>query len=109
MVNDLNSIILEGVIIERMARSNEQNNVEFVELKIATCRKYIRDGKTIIDKADFFIKVQGRLAKKGSSYLPVGQSIRVVGRLANDSMKGPLIIAEHIELRGIQEHDSVWS
>ena len=101
MANDLNSLILKGVV------SGEPHLVEtsdVLNFTVETTRYYKnRAGEDVEEKSQFKVVVYGRMCK-----LPLkdGVGIRVVGRLKenkwNDSDGVPhsevQIVAEHIEI-----------
>ena len=102
MANDLNSLILEGVV------SGEPHLVktsDVLNFTVETTRYYKnRAGEDVEEKSQFKVVVYGRMCK-----LPLkdGVGIRVVGRLKqnkwNDSDGVPhsevQIVAEHIEIK----------
>lgn len=102
MANNLNTLILEGVV------SGEPHLVEtsdVLNFTVETTRYYKnRAGEDVEEKSQFKVVVYGRMCK-----LPLkdGVGIRVVGRLKqnkwNDSDGVPhsevQIVAEHIEIK----------
>ena len=102
MANDLNSLILEGVV------SGEPHLVktsDVLNFTVETTRYYKnRAREDVEEKAQFKVVVYGRMCKMP---LKEGSSVRVVGRLKQniwtdgDGMKHKevQIVAEHIEIR----------
>ena len=102
MANNLNSLILEGVV------SGEPHLVktsDVLNFTVETTRYYKnRAGEGVEEKSQFKVVVYGRMCK-----LPLkeGSSVRVVGRLKQniwtdgDGMKHKevQIVAEHIDIR----------
>lgn len=102
MANNLNSLILEGVVIGKPHLVETSDVLNFT---VETTRYYKnRAGEDVEEKSQFKVVVYGRMCK-----LPLkdGVGIRVVGRLKqnkwNDSEGVPhsevQIVAEHIEIR----------
>ena len=102
MANDLNSLILEGVV------SGEPHLVktsDVLNFTVETTRYYKnRAREDVEEKAQFKVVVYGRMCKMP---LKEGSSVRIVGRLKQniwtdgDGMKHKevQIVAEHIEIK----------
>lgn len=102
MANNLNSLILEGVVVGEPHLVKTSDVLNFT---VETTRYYKnRAGEDVEEKAQFKVVVYGRMCK-----LPLkeGSGVRVVGRLKqniwtdSDGMKHSevQIVAEHIEIR----------
>ena len=102
MANNLNSLILEGVVIGEPHLVETSDVLNFT---VETTRYYKnRAGEDVEEKSQFKVVVYGRMCK-----LPLkdGVGIRVVGRLKqnkwNDSDGVPhsevQVVAEHIEIK----------
>ena len=103
MANDLNSLILEGVVSGKPLL-NETSTTSVLNFTVETNHYYKnRAGEVVEGKSQFKVVVYGRMCK-----LPLkdGVGIRIVGRLKqiiwtdSDGMKHSevQIVAEHIEI-----------
>ena len=102
MANDLNSLILEGVV------SGEPHLVktsDVLNFTVETTRYYKnRAGEDVEEKSQFKVVVYGRMCKIP---LKEGSGVRVVGRLKQNkwtdsegaSHSEVQIVAEHIEIK----------
>ena len=101
MANDLNSLILEGVVIGEPHKSEASDVLNFT---VGSERHYKnRAGEDVEEKSQFKVVVYGRMCE-----LPLkdGVVIRVVGRLKQNkwtdsegaSHSEVQIVAEHIEI-----------
>ena len=108
MANNLNSLILEGVVKGEPHYSSEERKVLNFTIEVARYYK-TRDGNNITESSQFKVVVYGYRADLP---LKVGSCVRVVGRLREikwvervESIVGGVvhsevqIIAEHIEIR----------
>lgn len=102
MSNNLNSLILEGVVVGEPHKVKASQVLNFT---IGSERFYKNEaGEDVEEKSQFKVVVYGRMCK-----LPLkdGVGVRIVGRLKqnkwNDSDSVPhsevQIVAEHIEIR----------
>ena len=102
MANDLNSLILEGVVIGDPHLVETSDVLNFT---VETTRYYKnRAGEDVEEKSQFKVVVYGRMCE-----LPVkdGSGVRVVGRLKQNkwtdsegaSHSEVQIVAEHIEIK----------
>lgn len=97
MTNNLNSVIVEGII------SKVEKAEQAVYCTIYTNR-YFKDTSGEIHKevSYFYIEAYGRLASSCEKSLKNGTCIRVVGRLKSFQDK-VVIVAEHIEIKTLAE------
>ena len=104
MANDLNSLILEGVVSGKPLL-NETSTTSVLNFTVETTHYYKnRAGEDVEEKSQFKVVVYGRMCD-----LPVkeGSGVRIVGRLKqniwidSDGMKHSevQIVAEHIEIK----------
>lgn len=102
MANDLNSLILEGVVVGEPHLVKTSDVLNFT---VETTRYYKnRAGEDVEEKSQFKVIVYGRMCK-----LPLkeGSGVRIVGRLKQNkwtdsegaSHSEVQIVAEHIEIR----------
>ena len=102
MANNLNSLILEGVVV---GETHLVKTSDVLNFTVETTRYYKnRAREDVEEKAQFKVVVFGRMCK-----LPLkeGSGVRIVGRLKqniwtdSDGMKHSevQIVAEHIEIR----------
>jgi single-strand DNA-binding protein len=105
-MNNLNSILLEGKLDadpELAYAPSGQPTCSFT----VVCNRYYKKGEDLEEETSHFdVRVQNRLAEVCHEYLKKGRGVRVVGRLAQETVKfGNLdqtrvfIAAEHVEFR----------
>lgn len=108
-MNDLNSVLIEGVIIEA-ARSTADNRCMFSMLSVYNEPDAMNGGTRRIE-SPLEVEVKNwRLAVSCINNLPVGRELRIVGRLegmASDAgggfeRYGLRVIAEHVEFKPIK-------
>lgn len=103
MSNNLNSVIVEGLI---RGESIEKTTPNYACFSVEVKREYKIDGEIITEVSVFDIEAFGKLAESVKKYLDNGAKVRVVGRLTqkvyelSDGKRRAkvIIIAEHIEL-----------
>ena len=102
MANDLNSLILEGVVIGDPHLVETSDVLNFT---VETTRYYKnRAGEDVEEKSQFKVVVYGRMCKLS---LKDGVGVRIVGRLKQNkwtdsegaSHSEVQIVAEHIEIK----------
>lgn len=105
MSNNLNSLILEGVVI---GEPHYVESVGVLKCTIAVERSYKdRDGNEVTEVSQFKVVCFGRLAEFANSHIKDGVCVRVVGRLKENkwtdgdgvSHSEVQSVAEHIEIR----------
>ena len=101
-MNNLNSLILEGVVIGEPHKSEASDVLNFT---VETTRYYKnRAGEDVEEKSQFKVVVYGRMCKLS---LKDGVGVRIVGRLKQNkwtdsegaSHSEVQIVAEHIEIK----------
>lgn len=95
MMSNLNSVLIEGVLINEPSQPTE--NYKISDFTILTVRFY-KDEDSVVQREEntFRIETRGRLAEVVSEMLHVGRGVRVVGRITNMG-----IAAEHIEFKPV--------
>jgi len=100
MINNLNSIILEGVITGEVglwdADEGKEGLFEIMTTRIKYDANRIKKEPT---ELKIPIYVYGRLAETCKQYLKKGKGVRVVGRLDRYPGNTLAIHAEHVEFR----------
>ncbi len=102
-MNNLNSLILEGVVIGE-PHKEEKGGWNTLSFTIEVCRYYkTRDGNDATERSQFKVVCFGSMGN-----LPVkeGNELRVVGRLRQNTWRSNgvahsevQVVAEHIEIR----------
>ena len=101
-MNNLNSLILEGVVIGKPHKSEASDVLNFT----VGSERYYKNmaGEDVEEKSQFKVVVYGRMCKLS---LIDGVGVRIVGRLKQNKWNGSdgashsevQIVAEHIEIR----------
>ncbi len=107
MMNNLNSILLEGNLTKDPVLKSVGNDISICTFGIACNRYYKRDDETQKEVSFFEIESWGNLAERCGEYLIKGRGVRVVGRLKQDrwntgdgdARSAIKIVAEHVEFR----------
>jgi len=112
-MNHLNSVILEGNIVNVPALKDTSNGVAVCTFKLASDRFYKKNFQ--LEKEVCFIEIQswGKLAETIGKYGNKGRGVRVSGRLKQDKWEGPdgkprskiIIVADNVELRNEESRD----
>jgi len=95
-MNNLNSILIEGIVSEG-ANFIEHKDFCLCQFSI-TSKRYGDDGKAY-KPTRVAIEAHRKLAIACKDKAIVNTSIRIVGRLENDSSGKIYVLAEHIEFR----------
>ena len=95
-MNNLNSILIEGIVTEE-AKFIEHKDFCLCQFAI-TSKRYFNDSKAYKPTC-VAIEAHRKLAIACKDKAIVNTSIRVVGRLENDSSGKVYVLAEHIEFR----------
>lgn len=107
-MNPLNSIILEGNLVQKPDLTETANGNKVASFAIASNYSYKNREGEDIKKVDFFdIKAFGSLAEFISGNSDKGRGVRIVGKLHQErwqtqegkNMSKLFIIAEHAELK----------
>ena len=109
-MNHLNSILLEGTLIEnpKVFNTSDLSSIECF-FPVESVRYVKQNGKASCEASHITIQVKGQLAENSLKTLDTGRNIRVVGRLKERGEKDykdlPVIFiqAEHIEIKPILE------
>lgn len=104
MTNNINSVIIEGVL-ENKQKKKTDKGTEYTVL-LVTCKHCFKgkDGELEQEWHTFVCQAWGKLGEAAKAY-KVGEPCRIVGRMANTRTEDELIpytsviIAEHIEGR----------
>ena len=94
-MNDLNSILLEGILPNDPTANDTKDNVPVCRFIVETSRAN-RAGLT--RTYTFTVETKGRLATTCNEHLQAGRGVRVVGSLAEEN-SAAVIQAEHVEFR----------
>lgn len=92
-MNSLNSILIEGVLISKPYSGEKK-----VTFSIESARSSKVDEEYVKEFCMSEIHVSGSLGQHVVENIGIGNSVRVVGRIANDHGL-VVIVAEHIEIR----------
>ena len=95
-MNNLNSILIEGIVTEG-ANFIEHKDFCLCQFSI-TSKRYDNDGKPF-RQICVGIEAHANLAIVCKDKARINTSIRIVGRLENDSSGKICVLAEHIEFR----------
>ena len=97
-MNDLNSIILEGKVVEKPMFDDTGKLVSAL-FPISVRRTFkTSNDETLEESYKFDIETYGELAKACNKYCNLNRGVRVVGRLAEREGKVS-VVAEHIEFK----------
>jgi single-strand DNA-binding protein len=107
MMNNLNSILLEGNLVRDPEISYTPKGAPVCNFTVA-CNRYYKQGEELEEEVSYFdVTVWNRLAEVCKEYLAKGRGVRVVGRLKQDRWEDPEgktrskvhIVAEHVEFK----------
>lgn len=107
MMNNLNSILIEGNLVRDPELSYTPKGTAVCKFTVACNRFYKQDQETQKEVSYFDVTTWTRLAEVCGEYLKKGRGVRVVGRLKQDRWADPdgkqhsriLVIAEHVEFK----------
>lgn len=103
-MNNLNSILLEGTLVEDPAHP-QMGECSFT---IECVRYQTRDdGEKVKETSRFNIRCINRMADVCAESLKKGRGVRVVGRLVQVLEESCFILAEHVEFRPISVKSSL--
>ena len=108
-MNSLNSILLEGTLIEDPNESRTENDALVCSFSIMANRSYKKEKDLIQEESYFQVEVYSTIAEACLKHLQKGRGVRVVGRLKqdrwldeNENQHSQIkIIAEHVEFKPI--------
>ena len=107
MMNNLNSILLEGNLVADPELRYTPNGAPVCSFCVA-CNRYFKQEEELQQEVSYFdITTWNRLAEVCNEYLTKGRGVRVVGRLKQDrweDQEGKTrskvhIVAEHVEFK----------
>ena len=101
-MNDINSILIEGMVVEKPAIGDEENRAVFV---ISNRHFYMQDGEQVEAKTAVTVVVRGKkLYDEVRARAALHRYVRVVGRieselyyLAGEWLPRIVVVAEHVE------------
>lgn len=107
MLNNLNSIILEGNLVRDPQLKTTPNGHDVCSFAVASNRFYRQNDATEKEVSYFDIETWARLAQTCGANLQKGRGVRVVGRLKQDrwqdsagkTLSRVKIVAEHVEFK----------
>jgi single-strand DNA-binding protein len=107
MMNNLNSILIEGNLVRDPELSYTTKGTAVCKFSVACNRYFKQDDETQKEVSYFDVSCWTRLAEVCGEYLKKGRGVRVVGRLKQDRWtdadgKGHSrieIVAEHVEFK----------
>jgi single-strand DNA-binding protein len=107
MMNNLNSILLEGNLVRDPVLKNTAKGTPVCTFSVASNRFFKQDDGLEKEVSYFDVETWARLAENCRDLGHKGRGVRVVGRLKQERWQGAdgtaksrvLIIAEHVEFR----------
>jgi single-strand DNA-binding protein len=107
MMNNLNSIIVEGNLTQDPELKFTPKGTAVGHMRLATNRYWKNEGVRQEEVSFFDIEVWGRLAATCGEYLEKGRGVRVVGRLKQNRWQDEfgnersrvIIVGEHVEFK----------
>ncbi len=107
MLNNLNSVLIEGNLVRDPELKYTPKGAAVCTFALASNRYFKQDEETQKEVSYFEITTWSRLAEVCGEYLKKGRGVRVVGRLKQDRWTGPegqarskvQIVAEHVEFK----------
>ena len=109
-MNDLNSVLLEGVLVENPKASTSPDGQARCNFIVTTVWEDMRHEGRKTETFYFDVVVYGQLGQKCLDDLKAGRGVRVVGRLKRENSTDPegeyhpeiKIVAEHVEFRPLK-------
>jgi single-stranded DNA-binding protein len=98
MMNNLNSVLLEGTLVTEPEISYTEKGAPMTVYDILSKRFYKQDDEIKVQETTVHIVTRNRQAEVNKKYLSNGRGVRVVGRIASNGT-GPYIEAEHVEFK----------
>jgi len=113
MLNNLNSIIIEGNLTRDPQLKTIPNGSQVCSFAVASNRFYRQNDQTEKEVSFFEVETWSKLAQTCGEVLRKGRGVRVVGRLKQDRWEdadGKLqtrikIVAEHVEFKPVFKRD----
>jgi single-strand DNA-binding protein len=107
MMNNLNSILLEGNLVADPEIHYTPKGAPVCSFRVA-CNRYFKQEEELQKEVSYFdVTTWNRQAEVCNEYLTKGRGVRVVGRLKQDRWENPEgktrakvhIVAEHVEFK----------
>jgi len=97
----LNSILIEGRVIDRLASSSDENIINRIVIENFGTSGSNGDGdKKAFVQCIVTVSIPGEnLAREITEHCSIGSQVRVVGRIVSDVEGRVMIVAEHIEAK----------
>lgn len=113
MLNNLNSIIVEGNLVRDPVLKTTPNGHQVCSFSVASNRFYRQNDETEKEVSFFDVETWSRLAQTCAETLKKGRGVRVVGRLKQDRWEDASgktqakikIVAEHVEFKPVFKQD----
>jgi len=107
MMNNLNSLLIEGNLVRDPELSFTTKGTAVCKFTVACNRYFKQDQETQKEVSFFDVTTWARLAEACGEYLKKGRGVRVVGRLSQDRWTDTdgkphsrvTIVAEHVEFK----------
>ncbi len=107
MMNNLNSVLVEGNLVRDPELSYTPKGTAVCKFSVACNRAFKQDDQLQKEVSYFDVSTWTRLAEVCGEYLKKGRGVRVVGRLKQDRWADTdgkahsrvLIVAEHVEFK----------
>ena len=117
MLNNLNSIIVEGNLVRDPQLKTIPNGHQVCTFAVASNRFYRQNDETEKEVSFFEVETWSRLAETCGEMLKKGRGVRVVGRLKQDRWEDAAgktqtkikIVAEHVEFKPVFKKDDTGS
>ncbi len=117
MLNNLNSIIVEGNLVRDPILKTTPNGHQVCSFSVASNRFYRQNEETEKEVSFFDVETWSRLAQTCAETLKKGRGVRVVGRLKQDRWEDASgktqakikIVAEHVEFKPVFKQDPAAS
>ena len=114
MLNNLNSIIVEGNLVRDPVLKTIPNGHQVCSFSVASNRFYRQNDETEKEVSFFDVETWSRLAQTCAETLKKGRGVRVVGRLKQDRWEDTSgktqakikIVAEHVEFKPVFKQDA---
>lgn len=113
MLNNLNSIIIEGNLVRDPLLKTIPNGNYVCSFAVASNRYYKQNEQTEKEVSFFEVEAWSKLAQTCGEILKKGRGVRVVGRLKQDRWEDGAgktqsrikIVAEHVEFKPVFKRD----
>lgn len=98
MMNNLNSILLEGELVTEPVLTYTKAGAAKTSYNVLSKRFYKQEEKIEEENTVVNVVTRGRHAEVNKEYLSKGRGVRVIGRIASNGT-GLYIEAEHVEFK----------